>query len=1673
MTASYTTEEILHIGPISTVYMARHVQSGRRIVIKSLHAEYPSSSDLALLQNEFDITQFLEPYGFRKVIEFSQFSGRPALFLEYLPGVPLSLLPTPVSIDFFLSLALPLVAQLVSIHWLDVFHRDIKPHNILFNAETKRLEIIDFSLGQHISRRKNRQSHLDLLEGSLPYMSPEQTGRMNLPIDHRTDLYSLGVVFYQLLTGHLPFEATDAMGWIYAHMTLIPKTPHAVVPSVPREISDVIVKLLSKSPEQRYQSAEGLLFDLQTCKDIFEGKISLSGTDFVLAQRDVDSQFSFPAQLYGRDREIAQLLSGLDRAVNVEDTVTWAMVSGYAGIGKTELVQELQKRVAHYQGHFVTGKFEPHDQSTPFSGLISAFKSLIKHILSEGETDITAWKHRVSTLLGHNSAVLVQIVPELEWLIGRQERALDLPTAENEHRFRQAFREMVRAFSTVEHPLVLFLDNLQWVDPASLQLIQELSQIENIEGVMVIGAYRDHEVMDSHPLLDTLTQMEEHHVEFLQLRLQPLTEMELEKLFSDMLKCTVDRAKPLAHLLHKKTGGNPFFIQQFVYLLYEDGILNFDRYSKQWVWDLDVISAIGFTDNVIDLMVHALEKFPPDTLDVLQWASVWGQAFDIERLAAVRREPSAEVIRKLAPAFREGYLNREGKAGQFAYDRIQQALYATIDPQKRLHIHHEIGTLLEQIQIEHHDLIFETVRHLNTARSIVSSEKATSLAQLNLEAGKLARQSTAYPLAIQCFESGIALLGQDAWELHYDLTYHLYLQLASCEFIVQDDRSAKIYFSDLLNNAKKDIEKAEIYSAYISVLAYNDELNESVNIGIIALRELGIEISSGDIDNKIENEFRIARRYFKELELSNGTQKALNIHELNNEFKKSIFNLLGETCGAAYYSSTGTGFDIFILITLKMVNLSFQDGHSWSSVFAYSNFSTILISRWQDYDTAYQIANLAEDLAIRYGNIFVLARTYYILASLVFPWKKPTKDNLILLEQAQVWALEAGDLNYATSAAALIGVTAFYIGHSLDQVRQKAAQYGPFLISVNTGAYNTLNLLNQVAKCLQGETYGPTDLSDRELDEAGFEAQCRRYPKMHISHRYWSLKALLHFLYGDMDEALVAIGYCERLREERVALGMQIHAENMYLHSLILLHYYGSMGLDAYAAQMLDRNFIQMKLWSEHNPHNYLHQYLLIQAEWQRVQGNTLEAFSLYEQAYRAVKETPNLKDQAIILECAARFYLSQGSNLIARAYFKESHYCYTRWGAKRKAQHLQSMFPQFLSTPDSNLSDSVHNTEGAFHHTLTSAMTNSALDLQSIVRASQTISEQIKLDSLLENLMILLLKMASADRGFLFLKSDQGLIPRVFQEGITNTPVLDPTEASYDFAKSVVYYVQQTLDNVVLHDAFGDGNFSKDPYINRQQVKSIVCAPLINKGQMIGILYLENNATKYAFTAQRIEILQILSSQIAISIENATLYANLEKKVEERTTDLKKAYEELKISEERIRHMAYHDSLTGLANRKLFGDRLEQSISRSRRKQESIGVMFVDLDGFKLVNDTYGHEAGDEVLRVMSRRMTQALRESDTVGRLGGDEFAIVLVDLKNDGDEAIVARRILSVVREPVIFKGVGLYVGCSIGISVYPRDGDNIEVLLKQADHAMYQAKQSGKNRFSIYGSQSMED
>lgn len=1673
MTASYTTEEILHIGPISTVYTARHVQSGQRIVIKSLHADYPSSADLALLQNEFDITQFLEPYGFRKVIEFSQFSGRPALFLEYLPGVPLSSLTMPVSIDFFLSLALPLVAQLVSIHWLDVFHRDIKPHNILFDAETKRLEIIDFSLGQHISRRKNRQSYLDLLEGSLPYMSPEQTGRMNLPIDHRTDLYSLGVVFYQLLTGHLPFEATDAMGWIYAHMTLIPKAPHEVVPSVPRELSDVIVKLLSKSPEQRYQSAEGLLFDLQTCKDIFEAKISLSAADFVLAQRDVDSQFGFPVQLYGRDREIAQLLSGLDRAINVEDTVTWAMVSGYAGIGKTELVQELQKHVAQYQGHFVTGKFESHGQSTPFSGLISAFKSLIKHILSEGETDITAWKHRVSTLLGHNSAVLVQIVPELEWLIGPQDSAVDLPTAENEHRFRQAFREMVRAFSTVEHPLVLFLDNLQWVDSASLQLMQELSQMEKIEGVMVIGAYRDHEVAASHPLLATLNQMEEANVTFLQLRLQPLTEMELEKLLGDMLKCTVDRASPLAHLLHKKTGGNPFFIQQFVYLLYEDGILNFDRYSKQWIWDLEVIAAIGFTDNVIDLMVHALEKFPPDTLEVLQWASVWGQTFDIERLAAVRRESSAEVVRKLAPAFREGHLNREGEVGQFAYDRIQQALYATIDPQKKLRIHYEIGTLLGQIQVEHHDLIFETVRHLNTARSIGPSEKAISLAQLNLEAGTLARQSTAYHLAIQCFEAGIELLGKDAWQLHYDLTYHLYLQLASCEFIVQQDKSAKRYFANLLENAKKDLEKAEIYSAYISVLAYNDELNESINIGIVALSELGIEISSDDIADEIQREFGVARRHFKDFELYNGTQKALDIPELNDEFKRAVFNLLGETGAAAYYNSTGTSFEIFILSTLKMVNLSFQDGHSWSSVFAYSNFSTILISRWQDYDTAYQLAHLAEDLALRYGNIFVLARTYYILAGLVFPWKKPTKDNLVSLEQAQAWALEAGDLNYATSAAALIGVTAFYIGHSLDQVRQKAAQYGPFLVSVKAGPYNTLHLLNQVTKCLQGETYGPTDLSDRELDEAGFEAQSRGRPKMHISHRYWSLKAFLYFLYGDMDEALVAAGYCARLRQEKVALGMQIHAENMYLHSLILLHYYGSLGLDAYATQTLHENLSQMKLWSEHNPHNYLHQYLLVQAEWQRVQGNALDAFSLYEKAYRAAKETPNLKDQAIILECAARFHLSQGSNLIARTYFKEAHYCYTRWGAKRKAQHLQSMFPQFLSNPDSSSSDSVHNTESTFHHTLTSTTTNSALDLQSIVHASQTISEQIKLDALLEHLMILLLKTASADRGFLFLKSDQGLIPRVFQEGITNTPVLDPMETAWNFAKSVVYYVQQTLESIVLHNAFEDGNFTKDPYINKQQVKSIVCAPLINKGQMIGVLYLENNATKYAFTAQRIEVLQMLSSQIAISVENASLYADLEKKVEERTIDLKKAYEELKISEERIRHMAYHDSLTGLANRKLFGDRLEQAISRSRRKQESIGVMFVDLDGFKLVNDTYGHEAGDEVLRVMSHRMTQTLRESDTVGRFGGDEFAIVLVDLKNDGDEAIVARRILGVVQEPIVFRGVGLRVGCSIGISVYPRDGDHIEVLLKQADHAMYQAKQSGKNRFSIYGSPIVED
>lgn len=1648
----YTIESILHSGPNTTVYC---VQGDELLTVKVLRSEHPSPSALASLQHEFEITRSLEPLGFRSAHTLSDFNGHPALFLSFLPGSSLSSLPLPLSLHSFFSIALPLLRQLSSLHRHNLMHMDIKPHNILFDPLSSLVHLIDFGLAQPINRRKSRSTELHALQGSLPYMSPEQTGRMNVSIDHRTDLYSLGVVFFQLLTHALPFQALDPMGWIYAHIAQQPPIPHLLNPDVPPLLSNIILKLLSKSPAERYQSADGLLADLDKAHQFFlsSGDIPL----FPLAQSDFNEQFQFPQKLYGRTTEIASLLQAFK--LTLLGHPSWLIVSGYSGVGKTELIQEIQHPVVHAQGHFISGKFDQYQRSIPFSAIIQAFRDLMHQILSEGASKVDFWKKQLSDALGTQGAVLIQVIPEVQWLMGPQPPVPELPSSENEARFQKVFQKFIEVFAHPQHPLALFLDDLQWIDSASLRFLQQLKNSKGIPSLLVLGSYRDHEVSSSHPLrimLDEGKAVPEIHLDALSVE-------HVSQLLADMFDQKPEEVEGFSRTIHQKTNGNPFFVQQFLYTLYQEGILSFSSDAKCWEWDLEKAVQMGFSDNVIDLMSHNLKKLPLETLEGLKWAACLGNTFDLQTLSMARKKTAQETLMELWSALQEGYIEQNGEQYRFLHDRIQQTAYGMIKEDEREAIHLEIGRLLERGLSEEatNEELFRFIGHLNLgSRLIEDKEECLGLAKRNL--GIRAKNSTAYEAAVKYLTSGIEILGDKSWEEEYELSYQLHYETASCKIMSTDHQGAEKDIEKLLENAKSPIQIADISVLKMVTFASLEKIEESIEIGIESLEAIGVDIKRGGINERIDKEIERALENISNMDL----EYTINTSVMDDPYDKAVFSLLREVSLNSYYIPDPLSRKVFELTTAKMVNLSLEKGSTDTSAFAYCTFAVLLGPGMGDYRAMERIADLGIKLAEYQGNAYTLGRSYYLLGALIYPWKRPSLESLGYLERSYPLTREVGDLNGETSTVTMIVVTEFQIGRSLEKVKRGIERYLDFIFTV-TQKVNTLTILQQVIKCLKGQTKGSTDLEDGYLSSKEIEKKISDTPKIHIAQRYYSLKAYLCYIYDEIEEGKRFAEKGVELRAEKIGLGMQIYAEDIFIYSLILL----SRPLDAKNIEIIERNQQQMRVWSDHNPYNYLHKYLLVEAEWAKIQGRFLEAYDLFEQAILSAQKTLNLKDLALIYELTAKFHLSRGSFLIGRTYLKEAHYAYSRWGAYRKAQDLEERYPQYLMEVGKQVVDAKSTLQPTSEIQTSTVQYTNDLDLQSVMKASQTISGEIRFDKLLEQMMGIVIETAGAERGSLILKEEGKWKLKVVQTGREGPKVEGEfEEGTWEYSEGITHYVKQTREDVVLHEAGVEGNFTREEYIQKKGVKSVICTPILNKGEMVGMLYLENNRTSHAFTKQRVEVLQLLSSQIAISIENANLYESLERKVKERTIELEKAYEELKSSEEKIRHMAYHDNLTGLPNRKVFEDRMSMGLSRGKRKGERLGVMFLDLDGFKKINDRYGHEAGDEVLREVSQRLKKLVRESDTVSRFGGDEFVFLLQDISRAGDLKGIAKRVIAEIGKGIEFRGeelrVGVRVGVSIGISVYPRDGKDGEELIKKADEAMYLAKRSGKNAFRLY-------
>ncbi|MBG1270290.1 AAA family ATPase [Nostoc sp. WHI] len=1471
----------LKAGVKAVIYRGVRVEDQCPVIIKGLRAEQCTPKNIEQLKHEYAIAQRLNIAAVVKAYALEMHQGIPYLILEDFKGRSLDQLldqfQQPIS---FLKIAIQITSRLAQIHTHHIVHKDIKPQNILVNLESNEVKIADFGIAAFIPYEQQRVSSSSRIEGSLPYLSPEQTGRMNQGIDHRSDLYSLGVTFYEMLTGQLPFQGKDPLEWVHCHIAKSPLSLTKLNSNIPQILSDIIIKLLSKVAEQRYQSALGLQFDLEQCLKQLEttGQIQ----SFILGKQDISERFQIPQKLYGREQEIAKLLQAFERVVS-QGKLELVLVSGYAGVGKSSLVKEIHKPIVRERGFFICGKFEQYKRDIPYFTIVQAFQTLVRQILTQPKDQLATWKKRIQAALGNNGRLIADVIPEVELIVGEQLPIPELGPAESQNRSNLVFQNFISVFAQKEHPLTVFLDDMQWADSATLNLIQTIITGSNIQYLCFILAYRDNEVDVVHLFNLMIEKVRQHGAKTTEILLTPLNLIYVNQLIADTLHTSAEQAAPLAKFIFQKTDGNPFFVNEFLKTLHQENLLNF--YPPQsplskggskggWEWDLAQIEAQGITDNIVNLMIARMQKLPKATQQVLKLASCIGNRFDLEILAIVSEQSIEETAKALVEAILRGLIiciesdESAEKNYRFYHDRIQQAAYSLIADESKPAVHLTIGRILlknaspEQVN----EQIFDLVNQLNLAGDLIIEHKEKDeLVRLNLIAGKRAKASTAYTTAKKFFSVAMNLLAANAWIEQYGQTFTLFKERAECEFLIGNLEQAEELFENLLLKVESHIEKANIYMLQIRLYQVAGRYEEALTLGLETLKLFGVTFP--DINEQIEALLAIEKSQV----LANLGNRQVSdlidapiIQDLNI---KTLISLL-TTLGPPTYLGRP---QIFPLVVLKAVNYSLKFGNTEDSCFAYSMYAMLLVSIFHDIPTGYAFSEMTIQLNEKFNDLKLKGTVLHIHGSHVNVWCNHIATDISFLERGFIGCVEAGDVTMANYNGYQSSWQIIQLGSPLSDTYKSLEKYTTFASqSKHEAVYRTIRLQQMLLMNLRGLTQHNLTLSNDEFDEtqalsiitdAGFVSGIIFY---HI------IKLIIFFTYRQYAEALNCALELSRFPVSTLAL--PIETDYVLYYSLTLAALYPTVSYQEQEQflQTLESHQHQLQYWANNCPANFLHKSQLVAAEMARIEGRELEAMRLYEQSIGSAREQGFVQYEALANELGAKFYLERKFELIAKTYLQEAKNAYLRWEASAKIKQLEECYPQLL--PQQQL---VSNE--------TFFSTGEHLDFLSVVKASQTISSEIVLPQLLKTLMQIVIEQAGAEIGYLLLAHEENLVIEVEakvnpqSENLNVSRLVLEAEIPQVIPQSILNYVQRTQEIVILHNASEQNLFSGDEYIIQKQPKSVLCLAIARQSKLLGILYLENNFIPSAFTQDKLSILEILTVQIAISLENARLYQGLE----------------------------------------------------------------------------------------------------------------------------------------------------------------------------------------------------
>jgi predicted ATPase/signal transduction histidine kinase len=1427
-------------------------------------AEHPPSAVLEGFAHEYELRDELDAAWCAKPVDLLREGGRTLLLLEDPGGEPLErLVGAPMETGDFLRLAISITAALGRAHQRGLVHKDIKPANILVNCADGQARLTGFGIASRLPRRRQALEPTKFIAGTLAYMAPEQTGRMNRPIDRRSDLYALGVTFYQMLTGALPFHAADPLEWVHCHIARKPTPPAEILKTVPTAVSDIVMKLMAKTAEERHQTAAGVENDLRRCCAQWEAQGRID--PFQPGERDCPDRLLIAGKLYGREREVEALLAAFNR-VAAGGALELVLVAGQAGIGKSTLVQELRRAVAPAHGLFASGKFDQLKRDIPYSTVAQAFQGLVRTLLGMGDAELAKWRDALLQALGPNGRLMVDMLPEVELLIGPQPALPELPPRDAERRFRLTFRRVLGVFAQPEHPLALFLDDLQWLDAATLDLLEDLLTQPDLKHLLLIGAYRDDEVTPAHPL-KRLAASRQTSGRIREIVLKPLGLEDVSRIVADALH--TDRVRPLARLVHEKTAGNPFFVIQFLTVLAEEGLLAFDRDAARWTWDLERIRAKGFTDNLADLMLGKLRRLPLPTREALKRLGCLGSSATIATLNLLHGGSDRALHAALWPAVRAGLLLREEGAYRFLHDRVQEAAYALISDGERAEAHLAIGRRLaaraSPAAVEEN--IFEVVGQLNRGAALISSgEERERLAELNLIAGRRAKSATAYFSALSYLTAGASLLPGDAWERRRDLAFALELNRAECEFLTGALAEAEARLAELAGRAAGPSELATLTRLWVDLLMTLGRSDRAVVVGLDCLRRFGVAWSAHPTKDEVREEYaRLWRRLG-----DRPIEALLDLPSMADPVARAKIDVLTSLVTPALF----TDENLRSLVIGRMGNLSLEHGNSDASCYAYTAVGNVLALYFSDFKSGFRFAQLGLDLAERPGMERLRARVYLAFGNLAKISAPQVRTGRPLALHAFHTAQQAGDLTYAAISCNNLLTQLLAGGAPLADV-QREAEVG---LGFARGARFSLvgNLITaqlQLIRTLRGLTPGFGCFNDDEFDEEEFERQLEAEPRLGIAAcMYWIRKLQGRVLAEDYAAAVVAATKAEGLIWMSAAV-----FERADYHFYAALALTGRSETASAAERARYRDIVaahhrQLEAWAETNPESFAQRAALVGAETARLDGRELDAERLYEQAIGSARANGFIHDEALANELAARFYNGRGFATVARAYLQNSRYCYARWGADGKVRQLGETYPHFNEgerTPSS---------------TSTIDAQIEQLDLATVIRVSQAVSSEIVVERLIDTVMRMAIEQAGADRGQLILTRGAELeiaAEATVAGGEVTVRMRGEPAAGGELPESVLNYVQRTRESVILDDAAAGSPFADDPHFRLHRARSILCLPLLNQAKLTGVLYLENNLAPRVFAPARIAVLKLLASQAAVSLENTYLYRERQRDAE------------------------------------------------------------------------------------------------------------------------------------------------------------------------------------------------